>query len=130
MTWNVVGPDDLEWTTREPEPPATAARHVARLSDLAGFTHTRANVWRYDPGATGRRHAHPDQEETFVVVSGTLTAYLGDPAEQRVVPAGGVVNVAAGTPLQLANEGGEELVLYAYGSPPSTESAVFLDPVA
>jgi hypothetical protein len=34
------------------------------------------------------------------------------------VPAGGVVRVEAGTPLQSANHGDEELVVYAYGAPP------------
>ncbi|HEY3190283.1 MAG TPA: hypothetical protein VGJ70_22525 [Solirubrobacteraceae bacterium] len=41
-----------------PHEPGEAARHVAELSERAGFAHTRANVWRYEPGAKGRRHRH------------------------------------------------------------------------
>jgi mannose-6-phosphate isomerase-like protein (cupin superfamily) len=102
--------------------------HTSPLSDRAGFAHTRANVWRYEPGAKGRRHRHPIQEETFVVLAGTLSMYLGDPPERVDVPAGGVVHVEAGTPLQTVNHGEEELVLYAYGTPPEREHAEILDP--
>ena len=127
MGFRTVGPDTLEWITR-PHAPGEPARHVAELSHLAGFAHTRANIWRYDPGACGRRHRHPTQEETFVVLSGTLTMYLGEPPERRDVPAGGLIHVDPGTPLQAANHAAEELVLYAYGTPPEDEHAEILDP--
>jgi mannose-6-phosphate isomerase-like protein (cupin superfamily) len=97
------------------------------LSDLAGFAHTRANIWRYEPGAKGRRHRHKNQEETFVVLSGTLTMYVGEPPERQDVPTGGLIHVDSGTPLQSVNHGDEELVLYAYGTPPESERAEILD---
>lgn len=50
MAFRAVLPDDFEWITRDHRPDEPA-RHVAELSDLAGFAHTRANVWRYEPGA-------------------------------------------------------------------------------
>jgi mannose-6-phosphate isomerase-like protein (cupin superfamily) len=124
--YRVVRPDELEWTTR-PHEPDEAPRHVAELSGLAGFAHTRANVWRYAPRAKGRRHRHRLQEETFVVFAGTLSMYLGDPPQRVDVPAGGLVHVEAGTALQAANHGDEELVLYAYGTPPESEHAEILD---
>ena len=126
MGFRVVRPDGLEWITR-PHEPGEPARHVAELSELAGFAHTRANVWCYEPGARGRRHRHPIQEETFVVLSGTLTMYLGDPPERQDVPAGGLIHVDPGTPLQTANHGDEDLVVYAYGYPPEHEHAELLD---
>ena len=55
MGFRVVRPDELEWITR-PHEAGEPARHVAELSEPAGFAHTRANVWRYEPGAKGRRH--------------------------------------------------------------------------
>jgi quercetin dioxygenase-like cupin family protein len=103
------------------------ARHVAELSDLAQFAHTRANIWRYEPGAKGRRHRHPFQEETFVVLEGTLTMYLGEPPQRVDVPRGGLIHVDAQTPLQTANHGTEDLVVYAYGYPPEDEHAEILD---
>jgi len=127
MSYRAVRPDQYEWITR-PHEPGEPARHVAELSELAGFTHVRGNLWRYEPGAKGRRHRHPVQEETFVPVAGTLTMYLGEPPERVEVPAGGVVNVPAGTPLQAANHGDADLLVYAYGYPPEDAHAELLDP--
>jgi quercetin dioxygenase-like cupin family protein len=97
------------------------------LSEPAGFAHTRANVWRYEPGAKGRRHRHKQQEETFVVLSGPLSMYVGDPAERVDVPAGALIHIEPGTPLQSANHSDEQLVVYAYGTPPEIERAELLD---
>jgi mannose-6-phosphate isomerase-like protein (cupin superfamily) len=123
----VVLPDGLEWVTR-PHEPGEPARHVAELSEAAGFAHTRANVWRYDPGARGRRHRHRRQEETFVVLEGTLSMYVGEPPERRDVPAGGLIHVPPGTPLQSVNHADVPLLVYAYGTPPEDEHAEILDP--
>jgi quercetin dioxygenase-like cupin family protein len=128
VSFSVIAFEQLEWTTR-PHEPSEPARHVAELQGELGFTHTRANVWRYEPGARGRRHVHADQEETFVVLAGRLTMYLGEPPQRQVIPVGGVVHVCAGTPLQTVNEGDEDLVVYAYGSPPD-EGAEVLPPAA
>ena len=127
MAFRVVRPDELEWITR-PHAPGEPARHVAELSELAGFAHTRANVWRYEPGATGLRHRHPFQEETFVVLSGTLSIYVGEPPERHDVPAGALIHVDPGTPLQSVNHADEELLVYAYGTPPEHERAEILEP--
>ncbi len=127
MGFRTVAPDELEWITR-PHGPSEPARRVAELSDLAGFAHTRANIWRYEPGAVGRRHRHVSQEETFVVLSGTLTMYLGEPPERHEVPTGGLIHVEPGTPLQTANHGDGDLVVYAYGYPPENENAELLEP--
>ena len=126
MAFRVVVPGDLEWITR-PHEPDEPARHVAQLSELAGFEHTRANLWRYEPGARGRRHRHPIQEETFVVLTGTLSMYVGDPPERQDVPTGGVIHVEPGTVLQSVNHGDVELLVYAYGTPPESEHAEILD---
>jgi quercetin dioxygenase-like cupin family protein len=128
VAYRVIHPAGLEWTTR-PHEPGEPARHVAELSDPVGFAHTRANIWRYEPGARGLRHRHPLQEETFVVLTGTLSMYLGEPAERQDVSAGGLIHVEPGTPLQTANHGAEDLVLYAYGTPPESERAEILDSV-
>jgi quercetin dioxygenase-like cupin family protein len=126
MAFQAIRPDDFEWITR-PHEPGEPARHVAELSELAGFAHTRANVWRYDPGAKGRRHRHLYQEETFVVLSGMLTMYLGDPPERVDVPPGGLIHVEPQTPLQTMNHGEDDLLVYVYGTPPEDEHAELLD---
>ena len=128
MSYRVVPAGRVTWTTR-PHEPGEPARHTAELSDLAGFAHSRANLWRYEPGARGRRHVHAEQEETFVVLAGTLTMYLGEPPEREDVGAGGLIHVAPGTPLQTANHGGDDLLVYAYGSPPDAGAEVLPDAV-
>ncbi len=126
MRFRVILPEDLDWTTR-PHDEGEPARHVAELSDMAKFTHTRANVWRYEPGASGRRHRHPHQEETFVVLDGTLTMYLGEPPQRVEVPTGGLIHVDARTPLQTVNLATDDLLLYVYGYPPEDEQAEILN---
>jgi mannose-6-phosphate isomerase-like protein (cupin superfamily) len=126
VAFRVIRPDELEWTTR-PHEPDEAARHVAELSELAQFAHTRANIWRYEPGAKGRRHRHKNQEETFVVLSGTLSMYVGEPLGRQDVPGGGLIHVEPGAALQTVNHGADELLLYAYGAPPESERAEIMD---
>ena len=86
----------------------------------------RANVWRYEPGAAGRRHRHPIQEETFVVLSGTLSMYVGDPPTREDVPAGGLITVKPGTALQSVNHGDSELLVYATASRPRARTLELL----
>jgi mannose-6-phosphate isomerase-like protein (cupin superfamily) len=62
------------------------------------------------------------------VLAGTLTMYLGDPPERVVVARGGLIHVAATTPLQTVNEGAEDLLVYVYGYPPENEHAEILEP--
>jgi mannose-6-phosphate isomerase-like protein (cupin superfamily) len=119
----IFRPDELEWVPRGDGDP----RSRAFLSDA--LTQSRANIWRYPPGARGRRHADHGQEEVFVVLEGTLTVDLGEPPERHQVERGGVVVVETGTPLQLRNAGDAELVLFIYGAPPVTGQAEFFEDV-
>lgn len=126
MAFRLIRQEGLEWITR-PHEPDEPPRHVAELSELAGFAHTRANLWRFEPGAKGKRHKHPIQEETFVVLAGTLSMYLGEPPERQDVPAGSLIHVEPGTALQSVNHGDDDLLVYAYGTPPESEHAEILD---
>lgn len=123
MTFGVVRPDELIWETR-PHEAGEPARHVAELTAALAGEHVRANIWRYEPGARGKRHVHASQEETFVVLSGVLTIYVSEPAERVEVPAGGAITVSAGVALQSANHGSEDLLVYAYGYPPDEGAEV------
>lgn len=126
MGYGVVRPEELEWITR-PADPGDAERHVSGVTDRADLRQSRANFWRYEPGSKGRRHLDPIQEETFVVIRGTLTMYLGDPPERQEVGQGGLIHVKPGTALQVSNESGEELLLYVYGAPPERAEAEYLE---
>ena len=128
MGYSWADPDKLEYEERPPKE-GEQARTTADLTTELGLDQSRARLWRYPPHSTGRRHRDHVQEEVFVVVSGTLTALLGDEPERVDVGPGGVVRVEPMTALQLRNESDEELVLFAYGAPPIQEGADFLDDV-
>lgn len=126
MGFKVVRPENLSFETREHEP-GESPRHVAAVTELAGFRHTRSNFFRFEPGARGRRHLDSVQEETYVPVRGTLTMYLDEPPERRQVPPGGLIYVEPGTARQIVNEGDDDLLVYIYGAPPERGKGEFLD---
>ena len=119
MAYTIFRQSEVEWEPRAEGDPRT----IARLSDA--MTQSRANIWRYPPGARGKRHKDLAQEEVFAVLNGTLTVDLGDPPERHEVPRGGVLVVEIGTILQLRNAADEELVLFIYGAPPVTGQGEF-----
>jgi quercetin dioxygenase-like cupin family protein len=124
--FKVVQADELQFETR-PHEPDEAPRHIAGVTDPAGLRHTRANFFRFEPGAKGSRHVDKVQEETYVPVRGTLTMYLGDPPERHRVAVGGVIHVEPGTARQIVNEGDGDLLVYIYGAPPERGQGEFLD---
>jgi mannose-6-phosphate isomerase-like protein (cupin superfamily) len=121
--YTVFRADELDFQPRAEDDP----RSRAVLSDA--LQESRANVWRYPPGAKGRRHRDLAQEEVFVVLDGTLTIDVGEPPERHDVPRGGVVVIERGTILQLRNAGDDELVLFIYGAPAETGKSEFFDSV-
>ena len=128
MGYHIAHGDEHRYDER-PNVEGEAARLAADITDAAQLQQSRARVWRYPPHTRGRRHADHAQEEVFVVLSGTLTALLGDEPERVDLGPGGVVAVEPMTALQLRNEGDDELVLFAYGAPPEQAGADFLDDV-
>jgi mannose-6-phosphate isomerase-like protein (cupin superfamily) len=126
--YHVLHPDDLEWEER-PATEFTDTRHVVDLTTAGGIEQSRARLWKFPARTRGRRHVEGAQEEVFVVLSGTLTMLLGDPPERVQVQSGGVVVVAPGTGIQQRNEGDEECVVFAYGAPPVTGQAEYLEDV-
>lgn len=128
MGYHWIDADTAAWEERPPRE-GEQPRSAADLTSALALTQSRARLWRYPPHSSGRRHADHAQEEVFVVLRGTLTMLLGDPAERVDVGPGGVVAVEPMTPLQVRNESDEELLLYIYGAPPVQEGADFLDDV-
>ena len=121
--YTIFQAEELSFVPRDEDDP----RSVARLSDA--LAESRANVWRYPPGAQGKRHRDLGQEEVFVVLDGTLTVDLGEPPERHVVGRGGILVVERETILQLRNAGDDELVMFIYGAPPEQGRGEFFDPV-
>jgi mannose-6-phosphate isomerase-like protein (cupin superfamily) len=128
MGYDVVHAAELPWEEREPLH-GQAPRSQAAVTDAANLTMSRARMWRYPPRTRGRRHLDHDQEEVFVPIAGTLTMLLGEPPERVDVEPGGVVAVHPGTPLQIRNEGDDELTFFAYGAPPVHGNTDFLEDI-
>jgi mannose-6-phosphate isomerase-like protein (cupin superfamily) len=119
----------MNWEERPAAVEGQQPRQYAEITTAASLQQSRARVWRYPPKTRGRRHADHAQEEVFVVISGTLTMLLGDPPDRVDVGPQSVVAVEPMTPLQVWNEGDEELVLFIYGAPPEQAGADYFDDV-
>jgi mannose-6-phosphate isomerase-like protein (cupin superfamily) len=126
MTHHAIPHDQLPYEERGYRP-QDAPRQVAALTDPLGLEHSRASIWRYPPGARGRRHIEHAQEEVFVVLEGTITIMVGEPPEPLELTAGGVASVSTGTPLQVRNESVQEARLLVWGAPPERGKAELLD---
>ena len=127
MGYHVADASKLEWDERPPTVEGDASRLAADVTAAAELKQSRARFWRYPPQTRGRRHADKAQEEVFVVVSGTMTMLLGEPPERVDVGPQSAVAVEPATPLQVRNEGDEELVLFIYGAPPEQAGADFFE---
>ena len=68
-------------------------------------------------------HIHPHVEERFEVVSGSLTALVGD--EEKVISAGEILVVPPGTPHQPFNRGDVEMRSIARITPPGNGDIFF-----
>jgi mannose-6-phosphate isomerase-like protein (cupin superfamily) len=123
--YTIFNAAELEWKPRREGDP----RLAAGLSDA--LTQSRANLFRYPPGAVGRRHIDPAQEEVFVVLEGTLTFHMGegDEPERHELAPGSVLVVQPGTALQLSNRHEDELRLFIFGAPPEHGETTFLERV-
>jgi mannose-6-phosphate isomerase-like protein (cupin superfamily) len=129
MGFHVADESKLEWTERPPAVEGQQPRGYIEVTDAAELQNSRARLWRYPPKTRGRRHADKVQEEVFIVLSGRLTMLLGDPPERVDVGPHSVVAVQPNTPLQVRNEGEEDLVLYIYGAPAEQGGADFFDDI-
>jgi mannose-6-phosphate isomerase-like protein (cupin superfamily) len=99
------------WSPDEP------LRSLVELPLHSNLRYSQANLWRYPPGARGRRHREPLQEEVFCVLEGTLIMLLGEPPERFELPARSLVVVEPRTPVQLRNETNSDVLVFAYGAP-------------
>jgi mannose-6-phosphate isomerase-like protein (cupin superfamily) len=125
--FRVIRPGDDVWEDRPNQ--EGRIRRVADLTSAGALEQSRARIWRYPPQTRGRRHLEGAQEEVFVVLAGTLTMLLGDPPERFELAPQSVVTVSPGTGLQMRNESDAEVVVFAYGAPPVTGQAEYLDDV-
>ena len=97
--------------------PDERLRRIVELPLHATMRHSRAHLWRYPPGSTGRLHREHSQEEVFVVLEGNPAVMLGDPPARHDAPRGTLVVVEPGTPLKWLNDSDADVLIFAYGAP-------------
>jgi mannose-6-phosphate isomerase-like protein (cupin superfamily) len=98
--------------------PETEERFLP-LRRMLGITSFGLNQIVLRPGQRGRIHRHRDQEEVYLVLSGTLTLVIE--REARELGQGELARVAPEVRRFIANRGEEDVVLIALGG--STEHA-------
>ena len=123
MGFTILRPGEQEfrppsWRPEEP------VRRLVELPLYATMRHSRANLWRYPPGAKGRLHKDHGQEEVFVVVDGTPSVMLGDPPVLHEAPHGTLVVVEPGTSLRWQNDSDRDALVFAYGAPAESKPEV------
>jgi mannose-6-phosphate isomerase-like protein (cupin superfamily) len=122
LAYTVLRPEEPEF-----RPPSGRPRSLYGGSSSCRCTRTcatRANLWRYPPGATGRLHREHSQEEVFVVLEGNPALMLGDPPERYDAPAGTLVVVEPGTPLKWLNDSSSDALIFAYGAPAESKAEI------
>jgi mannose-6-phosphate isomerase-like protein (cupin superfamily) len=123
LAYTVLRPEEQEfrppsWRPEEP------LRRIVELPLHANMRHSRENLWRYPPGATGRLHREHSQEEVFVVLEGNPALMIGDPPERHDAPAGTLVVVEPGTPLKWLNDSSSDALVFAYGAPAESKAEI------
>lgn len=98
-------------------------RHKKEIDEAVGATEFGFNVITTDPGERipWGYHHHPDHEELFYVLDGTLL--VETPEEEHTVEAGEVFFVPAGAP-QKGVAGPDGCRLVAAGAPKDSDDAV------
>ncbi|ELZ22929.1 cupin [Haloterrigena salina JCM 13891] len=123
MEYSVIDPDDGEPVEGRP-------CDLRRLSDAADLENVAINRFRADPGEQLplAYHYHEQQEEAFVVLSGTL--HVETPEGELEVPEGSMFAAPPEAPHRAYNpedaEGSVEVI--AIGAPPVSDDAIPYEP--
>jgi uncharacterized cupin superfamily protein len=83
------------------------------LRRMLGVTSFGLNQILLKPGQRGRIHRHREQEEVYIVLSGTLSLVFEDGAKE--LGRGELARVAPGVRRFIANRGAEDVLLLALG---------------
>ncbi|AFZ35813.1 Cupin 2 conserved barrel domain protein [Stanieria cyanosphaera PCC 7437] len=90
----------------------------AIVTEISITKHSSIAVWGVRPGQQVPAHTHPDGQDTWIVIRGELTYYLGD-GQKKIISAG---QVDVAEPFQVhgaINEGFEDAVFLSVYSAPS-----------
>ena len=89
----------------------------ATVTEISTTAHSSIAVWGVRPGQQVPAHTHPDGQDTWVMMRGELSYYLGN--GQRKTIRAGQLDVAASDQVHGAlNEGSEDAVFLSIYSAP------------
>jgi quercetin dioxygenase-like cupin family protein len=92
----------------------------ACVTEIAITEQSSIAVWGVHPGQQVPAHTHPDGQDTWIVLRGEMTYYLGDGQRQTIAP--GHVDIAEAFQVHGAiNEGSEDAVFLSIYSAPSLQ---------
>lgn len=90
----------------------------AIVTEIVITKHSSIAVWGVRPGQQVQPHTHPDGQDTWIVIRGELTYYLGN-GHKKILSAG---QIDVAEPYQVhgaINEGTEDAVFVSIYSAPS-----------
>jgi quercetin dioxygenase-like cupin family protein len=89
----------------------------AAVTEIVATPHSRIAVWGVRPGQEVPAHSHPGGQDTWIMLRGELTYYLGNGA-RRIIRAGDLDIAGVGDVHGAINEGAEDAVfLSIYNAP-------------
>lgn len=92
----------------------------ATVTELCITEHGSIAVWGVRPGQEVTPHSHPDGQDTWVMLQGELTYYLGS-GERRTIRAGDVDVADCNQVHGAINEGTEDAVFVSIYSAPKLD---------
>jgi quercetin dioxygenase-like cupin family protein len=90
----------------------------AIVTEIVTTKYSSIAVWGVRPGQQVQAHTHPDGQDTWIVIRGELTYYLGD-GHKKIISAG---QIDVAEPFQVhgaINEGTEDAVFLSIYSAPT-----------
>ena len=101
----------------DPETLVRFSDEKATVTEISITEHSSIAVWGVRPGQEVPAHIHPDGQDTWVMLRGSLSYYLGN--GQRATIRAGQVDVAEHHQVHGAiNDGGEDAVFLSIYSAP------------
>ena len=94
------------------------SQEKAIVTEIVITKYSGIAVWGVHPGQEVPAHTHPDGQDTWIIIRGELTYYLGN-GEKKVISSG---QIDIAEPLQVhgaINEGSEDVVFLSIYSAPS-----------
>lgn len=100
-------------------PPGHSGTYNRRLvgSHRGGIKNLEVIIGEMDPGGRAEAHAHPDCEQVMYIISGRMSARVGD-EQADGLEAGNVVSIPVDTYHEIVNSGPETLKFVLIYSPP------------